>query len=61
MKVDEKVPRVGENPDDPRFSCEVQLYNLSLDDVEDIKERVVFSWFIVFRWNFFDGLFFVGK
>ena len=43
MEVDEKVPRVGENPDDPRFSCEVQLYNLSLDDVEDIKERVTFS------------------
>ena len=39
MEVDEKVPRVGENPEDPRFSCEVQLYNLSLDDVEDIRDK----------------------
>lgn len=38
--VDTKVPRVSEDPSNPKFSCSVSLYNLSLDDVEDIQDEL---------------------
>lgn len=28
-----------DDPNDPKFSCSVKLYNLSLDDVEDIRDQ----------------------